>query len=89
MDVAERVYADEGLRNKLLAWLNSNGVNGHHVPIDARPSLADGQLTIEVHTLNEAGRPQIDPADETRLLTHSVTVPVIVQPDADVQTWLR
>lgn len=89
MDVAERVYTDSAFREKLLAWLNSNGVDGKHVPIGARPTVADGQLTIDVHTLNAAGRQQIDPAHDDRPLTHLATVPVIVQPDADVQTWLR
>ena len=92
MDVAERVYKDSAFREKLMAWLVANGIDdpGRTVPIAERPFLADGKLTIRLFTLNAKGNVQFDlQAHDDRPLTHEVTVPVIVQPDADVQTWLR
>lgn len=91
MDVAERVYNDSAFREKLMAWLAANGIAdpGRTVPIAERPSLADGKLTIRLFTLNARGCVQFDlEAADDRPLTHLATVPVIVQPDADVQTWL-
>jgi hypothetical protein len=88
MDVAERARTDELFRDKLLAWLAANGIDGRHVPHGERPSLADGQLTLRMFLLSQQGRQQIDPLDDTRCLTHTVTVPVVVDPDPDVASWL-
>lgn len=89
--VQERIEQDAAFRGKLIGWLGANGVAdaGRTVPSGERPSIADGQLTIRLYTLSAAGRVQLDPDVEDAALTHVVTVPVIVQPDADVQTWLR
>jgi len=89
--VQDRIEQDQAFRDKLIAWLEANGVNdgGRVVPYGERPTFADGRLTIRLYTLSAAGRVQFDPGADDKALTHSVTVPVVVQPDADVQTWLR
>jgi len=79
---------DETFRDKLCSWLRANGVEPGHVPQGERPSLVDGRLTLRMFTLSDAGRRQSDPLDGTRCLTHTVSVPVVVEPDAEVATWL-
>lgn len=86
--VQERVENDKPFRDRLIAWLAANGIDADQVPAGERPSLVDGRLTLRMYTLNAKGRQQIDPIDDNRLLTHTVTVPITVQPDADVLSWL-
>jgi hypothetical protein len=88
MDVQERVEKDELFRDRLIGWLALNGINADHVPHGEQPSIVDGQLTLRMYTLSAAGGQQIDPLDDTRCLTHTVTVPVTVEPDAEVASWL-
>lgn len=82
-----RLDHDEPFRNRLIAWLAANGIDADQVPHGERPSLVDDQLTVRMFTLAK-GRPQGDPIDDNRILTHTVTVPIMVQPDADVLSWL-
>lgn len=83
-----RLDHDEPFRNRLIAWLAANGIDADQVPAGERPSLVDDQLTLRMYTLTAKGHQQIDPADDTRLLTHTVTIPITVEPDADVLSWL-
>lgn len=86
--VQQRVRDDATFRDKLLAWLLANGIDGRHVPAGERPTLVGGQMTLRMFTLSPAGRQQPDPIAEDKMLTHTVTVPVVVEPDAEVLTWL-
>jgi hypothetical protein len=51
----------DGLRDQLCDWLRANGIDPKNVPYDARMSWVDGQLTTDMHLLDENGRKQFDP----------------------------
>lgn len=98
MDVQERVEQDADFLQTLLDWLAANGIDHKDIPHGTRPSLVDGQLTFPAYLRDPQGRVQEDPAyradlladgtTERRPLTHTVTVPVTVEPNADVLQWL-
>lgn len=75
-------------REQLLDWLRANDINPNHVPAGERPSLVDGQLTLRMHTLTANGTRQLDPVHDDQVLTHTVTVPMVVEPNAQVARWL-
>lgn len=85
--VQARVRDDATFRDKLIAWLLANGVDGNYVPAGERPSLIDGVLTLRMFTLSAAGKRQFDPVSD-EAMTHTETVPVVVEPDDEVRTWL-
>jgi hypothetical protein len=88
-DYLQLLARDEPVfRDQLLGWLRANGIKPEHVPAGERPSLVDGVLTLRMFTLSASGRQQTDPLDDTRCLTHTVTVPMTVEPDAQVARWL-
>lgn len=86
--VQERIRQDKDFRDTLLDWMRANGIDPNHVPADERPSLVDGKLTLRMFTLTAEGKAQIDPLRSYGLLTHTVTVPITVQPNAEVLEWL-
>lgn len=88
MDVQERIEKDVTFRSQVLDWLCANGIDSRHVPAGERPSLVDGMLTARMFTLNAKGAVQFDPIAENKALTHTVTVPMVVEPNADVLSWL-
>lgn len=86
-EVQAKVRDDATFRDRLLAWLLANGIDGRYVPAGERPSLADGNLTLRMFTLTESGHRQFDPVSD-EALTHVATVPVLVDPDDEVSAWL-
>lgn len=70
-----------------MAWLHANGIDPKQVPARERPSLVDGRLTLHMFTLSASGNVQIDPLTDAPL-RHTVTVPMTVEPDAQVARWL-
>jgi hypothetical protein len=86
-EVQKKVREDDVFRDRLIAWLAANGIDANHVPPAERPSLVGGELTLRMFTLSAAGRRQFDPTSD-EVLTHTVTMPVVVEPDAEVLTWL-
>jgi hypothetical protein len=88
VDIQERIEQDKDFRDTLLDWLRANDINPNHVPAVERPSLVDGQLTLRMWTLTAEGKQQEDPLHPYQLLTHTVTFPITVQPNAEVLEWL-
>lgn len=82
-----RVRDDALFRARLCDWLRANGINPNQVPPNERPSLVDGKLTLQLQTLSAKGNPQIAPDGET-ILTHTVTVPMVLPPDGEIARWL-
>ena len=88
-DYMQLLARDEPVfRDRLLGWFRANGIDPNHVPAGERPSLVGGRLTLRMFTLTAAGKQQIDPASDG-VLTHTVTVPMTVEPtDSQVARWL-
>jgi hypothetical protein len=84
----ERIKYEGDYRERICDWLRANDINPNAVPANARASIANGQLTIPLKVQSANGHDVIDPSDNNRMLTHTVTVPVKVKPDGDVQLWL-
>jgi hypothetical protein len=79
----------DALRSQVIAWFRANGVDTSRLPQDPHASITNGQLTFRRWVLSEpTGTPMIDPDDRNRLLTETVTVPLVVPPPPDVETWL-
>lgn len=83
---------DEDFRTKVCAWFLANGLDPARLPAEPDASIADGQLTA----LRKVGRPGehgrlVDVLDERGAgpLLETVTVPLLVEPDAEVAEWLR
>jgi hypothetical protein len=87
-DIYVRLQKDAEYREQILAWLRANGIDPADVPGRARASVVDGMLTVPLYVRNEHGRLVIDPSDPLQPATHTVTVPVRVEPNADVLLWL-
>lgn len=87
-DMRKRVETDEPFRERLIAWVRANGLSETDIPSGERPSVADGMLTTRVFARNARGGIQIDPVEE-KVMTRTVTVPVVVEPTGDVAEWLR
>lgn len=87
-EMQQRAGEDEQFRDRLLNWLNANNINPHTVPASERPTIADGQITLRLMVCGVNGVPQVDPLSNT-VLTRTVTLPVIVEPDGTVQEWLK
>lgn len=83
-----RLHEDGDYREAICAWLIANGINPADVPMDARASIADGQLTIPLKVKSTKGNDLIDPSDDTQTFRSTVTVPVTVPPSPDVELWL-
>ena len=69
----QRLKTDNDYREAICDWLRANDINPDVVPADARASIANGQLTIPLKVQTASGHDQIDPSDDTRMLTHTVT----------------
>lgn len=83
-------YTDDQFRERVCAWLTANGVDPGNTPVDADPSIADGQLTLRQWVTGPNGHGRvIDPSDPNRLLTKTITVPLLVEPEGDVAEWVR
>lgn len=82
------VYVDDEYREAICEWLRANDIDPNLCPIEGRASVADGQITVDLHLLNDKGRKQLDPNHEDRLATRTVTVPLKVEPAGLVLEWL-
>lgn len=87
----KRIEDDHDFRERVCAWLRANDVEPDRTPVDCDPTIADGRLTIRQWVTGPDGNHGrvIDPADPNRLLTETITVPVLVEPDEDIAAWLR
>jgi hypothetical protein len=83
---------DDAARRQVCDWLRANGIDPARTPMHPQASIADGRLTIR----QKVSRPGpnggladvIDPEDPNRILEETITVPVVVEPDGVVVTWL-
>jgi hypothetical protein len=56
------------------------------IPPTRTISIADGKITYVRHVLADDGRRQLGLDND--VLTETVTVPLLVEPEGDVATWL-
>lgn len=83
---------DEDFRTKVCAWFRANGLDPARLPMESNASIADGRIT----TLRKVGRPGehgrlvdvLNPNGDG-VLVETVTVPLLVEPDAEIAEWLR
>jgi hypothetical protein len=78
---------DYDFLGEVCAWFRANGIEPKALPADPKASIANGQLT----TLAKVQHNGRDVLNETRdgVLIETITVPLIVDPSADVAEWLR
>jgi hypothetical protein len=77
---------EDEFRREICAWLRANGVDPARTPMDPYASVADGVLTIRQKVSRE-GRDVVLPGG-LGVLAETITVPVVVAPDARVAEWL-
>lgn len=80
-----KIEDDYEFRQRVCLWLSANGVDPKRTPVHPDASIADGQLTLRQKTQRKGH----DVVDGNDILTHVITVPVLVEPDAEVAEWLR
>ncbi|GIF08678.1 hypothetical protein [Actinoplanes siamensis] len=81
---------DDDFRREVCDWFRANGVDPGRLRQDPQASIADGRLTFRRVVFRElTGTPMMDPAEPFEPLTEVVTVPLVVQPSADIAEWLR
>jgi site-specific recombinase len=80
-------HAGLAARRAVCHWLRANGVDPDITPLDPQASVSDGMLTI-LQKVRHGGSDVIDPDDPQRILTETITVPVVVEPTGLVATWL-
>jgi hypothetical protein len=76
---------DFDFRQQVCAWLNANGIDPAHTPMEPNASIADGQLTL-LQKVQRNGRDVVSGGDA---LKETVTVPLLVEPSPDIAEWLR
>lgn len=84
----QRLTTDDDYRVAICDWLTHNGVDYHDVPMGSHASIVNGQLTIELWVRNASGQLVWDPDNPSEIMRRSVTVPVKVKPNGDVELWL-
>jgi hypothetical protein len=76
---------DYDFRQRVCAWLSANGVDPKHTPMYPDASIADGRLTLRQKVQHDGH----DVVRGGEVVTHTITVPVLVEPDAEIAEWLR
>lgn len=83
---------NEDFRKKVCAWLEANGLDPAATPVEPHASIANGMLTLLQKTRRRVASGRMaDIVDTTGygILTHTISVPLLVEPDDEVRQWLQ
>jgi hypothetical protein len=87
--MARDPYSDYTFRERICAWLRANGIDPARTPMYPDPSIADGQITIRQKVRRPGSNGDVLAPGGTAVLTETITVPLIVDPDDDVAAWVH